>query len=113
MSKEEIVYQESTYREVPVVTIHSTEQPIAEARYAMQLAERFALIAGEDNGEDSAGRQKLRLATPDEVVQRACNIAHLMFTEIRDRNWMLPVEAWDVIQEVFESKREERRKKDK
>jgi hypothetical protein len=110
---EELVYQENDayLRPIPMVTIHALEHPIAEARYAMQLAERFALIAADDDGEDSAGRQKLRLSTPEEVVDRACKIAHLMYVEIRDRNWMLPVEDYATVQKMLEVKRAEKKKK--
>jgi hypothetical protein len=111
--KEEVVYQEDQdyLKPRPVVIIHSKEGLNAEAAYAMHLAERFALIAADNDGEDSAGRQKLRLATPKEVVERACKIAELMFVALRDRNWTLPIDSHKTIVERLAKQKEERRKR--
>lgn len=45
------------------------------------------MIAAQSDGEDSAGRSKLRLQTPQELVERACNVAGLMYEEIKARGW--------------------------
>jgi hypothetical protein len=113
MYEEVIYHNDQDYsKPKPFVSIHPKEGLNAEAAYAMHLAERFALIAGEDDGEDSAGRQKLRLATPIEVVKRACNIAELMFIELRRRNWTVPIDSYKTIMERLEKQKEDRNKKD-
>jgi hypothetical protein len=106
---EEIVYQEDQdyLKPKPLVTIHTKEGLNTEATYAMHLAERFALISAEDDGEDSAGRQKLRLATPEEVVERACNIAGLMFVTFRKLNWVLPIDDYKTIVERIAKQKKE------
>lgn len=45
------------------------------AELALRFATHFAVVAGIPDGEDEAGRQKLRLLTPDEVVLRSFEIA--------------------------------------
>lgn len=61
----------------------------ATAELAYRLAERMALVAGMPDGEDAAGRQKLRMMTPDEVTTRSCEIASKMMAEFEARGWLL------------------------
>ena len=61
------------------------------ARLAEQLAERWGMVAAEDDGEDSAGRQKVRLATPIEVIERACAVASLLHAEFTARGWYVEI----------------------
>jgi len=58
-----------------------------EAAFACALVERWGMIASIADGEDSAGRSRLRLATPEELVERALAIAELTYREIRARGW--------------------------
>lgn len=59
------------------------------ADLAAHMIERWGAVAAESNGEDSAGRHKLRLATPDELVQRACDIADRAVSEFEKRGWIV------------------------
>lgn len=45
------------------------------AQIAFALIERWGMIAAMPDGEDSAGRQKFRLQTPEELVARAFTVA--------------------------------------
>ena len=65
------------------VHLNDTEQPEAEAKLAFTFIERWGMVAGEVDGEDSAGRQKLRLSTPDGLVERAFTIAHIAMDRAR------------------------------
>jgi len=56
-----------------------------EAKAALSFIERWGMVAAADGGEDSAGRAKLRLMTPDELVERAFAIAHIAFDKARSR----------------------------
>lgn len=47
------------------------------AELAVRMIERWGQVAAIDDGEDSAGRAKLRLATPEELVTRAFEVAEL------------------------------------
>jgi hypothetical protein len=60
-----------------------------EGELAIRFAERFALISAIEDGYDKMGRQKLRLLTPKEVTQRACELAEKMVAALRKREWIL------------------------
>ena len=47
-------------------------------RYAGAMIERWGMVAACPDGEDSSGRSKLRLATPEELVDRAYAVAALL-----------------------------------
>ena len=65
-------------------TINEREHPELEARLAFAFIEKWGMVAGMDDGEDSAGRQKLRLATPKEATDRAFEIAKLCLEKARE-----------------------------
>lgn len=73
------------------VSISKVEQPLAEARLAMELIARWGLVAAAPDGEDSSGRSKARLQTPEELVTGACETAERAFIAFRTRGWMLDV----------------------
>lgn len=59
-----------------------------EARLATQLIERWGIVAAVPDGEDSSGRQTIRLMTPEETVQRAVETAELAVKTFHDKGWM-------------------------
>jgi len=61
----------------------------AEAELAAQMIERWGMSAAIEDGEDSAGRAKIRLLTPEELVQRACETAEQAMEEFNKRGWIL------------------------
>lgn len=79
------------------------ESPNLEARIAVSLVERWGLVAGEEGGEDSSGRAKLRIQSPEEVVNRAVTTAELLVSAIRDKNWLVqsphPSELYDSLED--------------
>lgn len=70
-----------------VVGIHNLAMPDHRANFAMSLLERWAAVAATANGEDSAGRQKIRTQTPKEIVQHCCNVSEAAFKEFASRGW--------------------------
>ena len=78
------------YGDKKVVMFH-TEMPNSEGTFAMQLVERFGMVAGEWDGEDTAGRAKARLMTPAETVARAFAIAAESFRVMRERGMLVPL----------------------
>ena len=66
------------------VIVHDTEMIEAEARLAFSLLERWGMVAACPDGEDSAGRAKLRLSEPSELVDRAFEVANLAFNRARN-----------------------------
>jgi hypothetical protein len=71
--------------------IHNTEVATEEALFIRECIGRWGMVAGMPNGEDSAGRQQLRLATEEELVERAVKITELMFAAIRQKGYVLSV----------------------
>lgn len=71
------------------ILIAQSEVPQPQGDYALELMKHFATVAATPDGEDSSGRAKARLQTPEEVVQRACDIADLAFKELAKRDWIL------------------------
>ncbi len=66
------------------------EQFGLEAHIAAEMATRWFALAISD-GEDTAGRARIRLATPYEVVVRSMEMAELLVTEARARGLMVVV----------------------
>lgn len=60
----------------------------AIAELASHLIDRWGMVSGAPDGEDSAGRAKMRLLSPEEVVRRACDTAELAFREFSKRDWV-------------------------
>lgn len=80
-----------------------------EARFASQLIERWGLVAAMPDGEDSAGRQKMRLPTPAELVFRAMTMAETFFIHAKERGHVITVPDLNAINEEFDEKLTERR----
>ena len=62
--------------------------PNNRAVFATELIIRNGLNVGEQDGEDSAGRSKIKPMNEEEVVKRACKIADLTFSEFENRGWL-------------------------
>lgn len=73
------------------ITIHVREYANFKARMAAVLIEKWGLVATAPDGEDSAGRAKLRRLSPEELVQEAVSTADHAVEEFRRRGWMLEV----------------------
>lgn len=79
-----------TYRGEEVILCR-TRGLTSEAELAARMIERWGSVAAEADGEDSAGRQKWKLTSPDELVVRACDVAARMFDEFAKRNWLVEI----------------------
>lgn len=73
------------------VTIFKTTAMNLHANFSMSMIEKWGGVAAVPDGEDSRGRQKLRLQTPEELVKRACDTASLLIKEQQKRGWILEV----------------------
>lgn len=78
---------------------HPVEAVEWEGRLACQLIERWGIVAAAPDGEDSSGRAKLRVLTPAELVETACDTAQLAVAELRKRGWVTPIPS---LEEIFE-----------
>lgn len=92
--------------------IYRRETPNSEAELAFALVERWGLVAAEVDGEDAAGRAKMRPCSPQEVVSRAFETAALTLAEARTRGWMVTIPGVAEL-DAFEAAEKERRKKAK
>ena len=75
------------------VTIYKTVAPNLHAVFALNYIERWGAVAAIPDGEDSAGRQKLKMQSPQELVDRACETATIMVDEFTSRGWLLSLPA--------------------
>ena len=87
--------QDTTFIERPTfkggteVHVIRTQTVTQCAGFAITLLEKWGLVAALPDGEDSAGRQKLALHAPKELVERACQIAECAFAEFAKRDWLI------------------------
>jgi hypothetical protein len=72
-----------------VIGQHTRVQLDPRAGFALQCLERWGMVAGATDGEDSAGRAKLRSMAPDEMVERACDVADKAYAAFEARGWTL------------------------
>jgi len=66
--------------------IHENENYEQEAKIAIDFIIRWGCVAAMPDGEDSSGRQKLRLMTTRELVVRATKTAQLLMAHFRKNN---------------------------
>lgn len=81
--------ERKTYRGGTEVFVTNTVVPDMPADWALEIASRWGAVAGHPDGEDSTGRAKLRLMTPDEIVTRSCEVASKLWDEFKRRDWLL------------------------
>jgi hypothetical protein len=105
MSKSKVRITSSRgYGDKEVVVYHS-ESPDYEAALAFSFIERWGMVTAVPDGEDSAGREKARLLTPSEVVDRAFMIAALALAEARKRDLMQTLPDLNEINAAQDKKR--------
>jgi hypothetical protein len=75
----------------------------------MKILDHFALISAQDDGEDSSGRQKLKLLAPAEIARRACDLAAAFYAEVGTRGWLLQLPEYEHLLEVGKAARAERK----
>lgn len=85
--------EQPSYRGSTEIKIYRTAVLQPQAELAVQLMEKFGMIAGTADGEDSTGRVKARLLTEQEVVDRACNCAQLAYDAFYAKGWILTIPA--------------------
>ena len=89
----------SGYNE-PRMIIHHRHVPNGRAAFAMQMMERWAPVAGDTDGEDTAGRQKGRRMTAKEITAHCCDVAEEAFAEFERRGWFFAVPSWEEMRDA-------------
>lgn len=87
------VLERESYRGGTEVLIFKRVAENQLAAVALALVERWGMVAGAPDGEDSAGRARGRLQTPIELVTRACETAAALYDELERRGWLMDVPA--------------------
>ena len=93
--------------DTPHLGIHDTEQLTKELYFALAIIERWALVAAEPDGEDSAGRQRLMLPSEEALVARAFKIARLTFEHARRNGLVVSLPTMDEMREEVEARKAE------
>lgn len=70
-----------------VMTKLETFSPLGEL--AVHFIDKWGVVAGIEDGEDAAGRAKLRLLKPDEVVRRGIDMAKEVYAQLTAEGWMV------------------------
>ncbi len=71
------------------VTIYKKRDYDARAQAAVDFVSRWGMVAAVPDGVDDAGRQKLRLASEQELVGRAIAAVGLLFDAVEDMGWYI------------------------
>ena len=80
------------------VVIYKTKAFDITGELAYRLIEKHAVISGEPDGEDSAGRQKGKLMSPSDVVIRSFELAELFVKAAQERGHI-----FDIPEPIFHS----------
>lgn len=64
---------------------------------AGKFIERWAMVCATPDGEDSAGRQKLRLQTVEETVSRAFAMAEAFIEMARERGHTIALPSYEEV----------------
>jgi hypothetical protein len=78
------------------IVVHRREILDETARTAISFIERWGMVAAVPDGEDTAGRQKLRLSTPKELVDRAFEIACQCVEQARSNGHVIECPAFEL-----------------
>ena len=85
------------------VVQHSRVNLSNEAHFAMDLIKLGAMMATQPDGEDAAGHQKMRLLTPEELVNRSIEIAGIAFETFEKMKWAVETPPWSDLVEDGEA----------
>ena len=99
------------------VGIQQTQLPDGRGLLAVELIARWGMVNGKPTTEeDTAGRAKMDLMEPTEVVERAFTMACLAWAQLEEMEWLVKVptyqEAETMIQEHDNQDEKNRRSKD-
>lgn len=91
---------------LPHLKIHETEYLCVKAKCALDMMTRWGMVSGVPDGEDSAGRAKVGLATEEQVVDRACKVTDLAFKQFENRGWILNLPTHGELKKELEERTE-------
>jgi hypothetical protein len=83
----EIIFRER-YGNRPEPTVATRKQLTMRARMATALIEKWGMVAALPDGEDTSGRQKMRLMKPKEIVQHAIDVSKMAINAFEEEGWI-------------------------
>jgi hypothetical protein len=83
-----LMAQKEGYTGLIRAQVHSNLCHTIKSEMAYNLIKYWATVAATPDGEDSSGRQKLRLQTPEELVAKSFDVTEKFFAEATRRNWI-------------------------
>lgn len=93
------------YEKKPIALMaHARLLADQRAQFAMSCIERWGMVAADADGEDSAGRSKLRRLTSEEVVSHACECADKAYAEFRNRGWLVDIPSYQSLVDAMKDK---------
>ena len=104
-SQEKSVAAKAIYGHVEIV-ISDTVLLTNRAKFVCDLLKTSGIHHGKDGGEDSSGRFKFALATPEETVDRAVAMADHAFKRFEELGWVVQVPNLVQIDEIKLDKKE-------
>ena len=99
MKKPELIIVAAGAAQRGQLVIHNRQNTDQVGTFAMELI-RSGLMAGIADGETASGEIKVRLLTPTELVERACEISERAFEAIEKRGWLLDYPPYDEIEKA-------------
>lgn len=89
----------------PKLIQHERETLNLQARIALSLVERWGLVSAVPNAIHENGRQSIRLMSPGEIAERACETAERLIDAFYAKDWIALSPSWAEM--VEEAKRQE------
>ena len=83
------------------ILTHDTEVLGVRAKVCMSLIDRWGLIAGKLDGEDSTGRAQYGLQTVDELVDRAIQTVDKAFAAFQEKDWLINAPTMEEMNTMF------------
>lgn len=85
---------------MPHVFQHDTDHLNTKARIAIEMLQRWGMVAAEPDGEDSAGRAKLMLQPVNELVLRAVETVDVAFAAFEEKDWIIKLPSLNELQKM-------------
>lgn len=100
---------DNSFQGPPTWTIFRRETLNPEAEFAYHLLERWGMVTGVPDGEDRAGRQRIRMMTPVEMVDRATSTAAIFWEHINRMGWVQEIPSPEEARVAIEERRKDRK----
>ncbi len=84
----------------PSLMAHHSHALSQEASTMMEMLNRWGMVAAEDDGEDSSGRAKIKLSTPEALVRRACEMTERAYAICEEKGWLTKTPTLEEMEEM-------------